>query len=66
MSAAKHAPGPWFIHEKKGTGGWPAGFYVGREVRPGLNEWLATNGGIRPFYSEAAARAAIAKVTGQS
>lgn len=60
-TAERPAAGPWFVHENKGTGGWLAGFYVGREVKPGVNEWLPTNGGIRPFVSESAARAAIVK-----
>lgn len=39
-AAAQHTPGPWFVQENEGTDGWAAGFYVGRRLQSGVNEWL--------------------------
>lgn len=61
MSATQHTPGPWFVHENKGTGGWLPGFYAGREVQPGVNEWMQdAKRRIARFSTEVHANAAIA------
>lgn len=67
--SAQRTPGPWEVIENKGEFGWPAGFYVYRSTStPGGKgtEWMTQRGGIRPFHTERAARAAIAKTTGSA
>ncbi|SEF31405.1 hypothetical protein ABL840_09015 [Variovorax sp. NFACC27] len=67
--SAQHTPGPWEVVHNNGEFGWPAGFYVFRSVPTPAgrsNEWMTTNGGIRPFRTESAAYAAIAKATGSA